>query len=164
MATRFVFLPNAAEFPNANFPQLQTIHSTARRPVLAFDAGTDESCYWTFVAPVGLTTPVTARIYYVMASATANGVVFNSALECVTDGDTTDLDAAESFDTDNSSGAVTVPGTAGHIDVISITLSNNDSITPGDLCRLRLSRNADDGSDNATGDCLVLAAELRDAT
>jgi hypothetical protein len=99
-----------------------------------------------------------------MASATANNVRFQAALEAITDGDATDTDAASSFDTANSNG-VAVPGTAGYIDQLSITMTTADSIAAGDYCRLRINRDADgtSGSDTATGDAQVLAVELRDA-
>lgn len=163
MASRFNFLPNGAEFPASNFPELVLVN---RRPALAFDATAtpDETCYWTGVAPQGLTGTITVVITYMMASATSGAVRFQAALEAVTDGDATDLDATTSFDTANSAGA-TVPGTAGYIDQLSITMTNADSIAAGDYFRLSLNRDADgtSGTDDATGDCYVLSVELRDA-
>lgn len=161
MATRLIFYPYAAEFPTSNFPELRQIND---RPVLAFDAATDETTRWTFIAPQGLTGTITLIVTYIMASATTGAVRFQGQLEAVTDGDATDLDATTSFDTANSAGA-TVPGTAGHIDQLSLTLTNADSIAAGDYVRLSLNRDADgtSGTDDATGDCYVLAVELRDA-
>lgn len=161
MATRAVFTPLSAEFPSSNFPQLTLSN---RRPVLAFDAGTDETCYWTGVAAQGWTGTVTAVITYAMASATTGTVGFQVAIEAITDGDAVDTDSATSFDTVNNSASTTVPGTAGHIDQISITLSNADSIAAADYFRLQLNRDADGSAitDSATGDALVLAVELRD--
>ena len=160
MATRFVFTPYAAEFPAANFPQLLLVN---RRPVLAFDAATDETARWTAIAPQGLTGTITVIISYIMASATSGEVGFQAALEAVTDGDAVDLDAGDSFDTANSSAFVTVPGTAGYIDQVAITMTNADSIAAGDYFRLSLNRDANHASDTATGDCYVLGVELRDA-
>lgn len=160
MASRFSFLPIAAEFPASNFPELLLVN---RRPVLAFDAATDETCYWTGIAPQGLTGTITVIITYMMASATSGAVRFQAALEAVTAADATDLDSTTSFDTANSNGG-TVPGTAGYMQQISITMTNADSIGPGDYFRLALNRDADGttGTDDATGDCYVLAVELRD--
>jgi hypothetical protein len=99
-----------------------------------------------------------------MASATSGNVDFEVAVEAITDADATDLDATTSFDTVNSSGATAVPGTAGYIDQVSITLTNADSIAAGDLVRISVSRDADDGTnDTATGDLYLLAAEVREA-
>lgn len=162
MATLFVFGPFGAEFPSSNFPELRLVN---RRPALAFDASTDEAARWSFIAPQSLSGTLTLVVTYIMASATSGAVRFQAQLEAVTDGDTTDLDAGDSFDTANSNGE-TVPGTAGYISQLSITLTNADSITAGDLARLSLNRDADgtSGTDDATGDCYVLAVELRDAS
>jgi hypothetical protein len=57
-----------------------------------------------------------------------------------------------------------VPGTAEHIDQISLALSNADSMAAGDYCALKFRRDADNGSDTATGDLKVWAAEMRYTT
>ncbi len=158
MATRYTFTPNSAEFPASNFPQLQLVN---RRPVLSFDASTDETAYWTAVAPQGLTGTITVIVHYIMASAVSGAVYFQAALEAITPGDAVDLDAGTSFDTANS-GNGNVPGTAGYEQSISITMTNADSIVAGDYFRLSLNRDADNASDTATGDMHVLAVELRD--
>lgn len=155
--TRFVLTPNAAEFPASNFPQLMLVN---QRPVLAFDASTNETCYWTAAVPQGWTGTKTAYIYYIMASATSGDVDIDVAVEAVTDGDATDLDAGTSFDTTNSTDNTTVPGTAGYMDVVAVTLTNNDSSAAGDYVRFSLTRDA--ASDTATGDMYVLAMEIRD--
>lgn len=162
MSTIALFLPESANLPATNMPAPGV--DGQLRPYLAFDAATDESCDWTFIAPQGVTGTITAVVTYRMASATSGSVRAQAALEAITDGDTTDTDAASSFDTANSAGA-TVPGTAGYIDQLSITMTNADSMAAGDLCRLRFNRDADgtSGTDDATGDMQVLAIELRDA-
>ena len=160
MATRFVGTPNSAEFPSSAFPQLTQIN---QRPALAFDAATDETAYWTDVAPQGLTGTITVLIYYAMASATSGNIIWQAQLEAVTDGDATDLDSTTSFDTANSSATTAVPGTAGYIDVVSITMTNADSLAAGDYYRLSVNRDANNASDTASGDAYVLAVELRDA-
>lgn len=159
MASRFTFLPDSAEMPTTNFPQQLRVNN---RPVLAFDAATDETCYWTAVAPQGLTGTITVLVHYMMASATTGAVYFQSAIEAITPGDAVDLDATTSFDTANS-GNGTVPGTAGYEQSISITMTNADGIAAGDYFRLSLNRDADNASDTATGDAYVLAVEFRDA-
>jgi hypothetical protein len=157
MADRFVLLPGAAEFPASDFPQLQRIND---RPVLAFDASTNETARWTAVIPAGWTGTVTAKIYYMMAAATAGDVDIDVAVEAVSDGDALDLDAASSFDTTNSTDNTTVPGTAGYMDVIAVTLTNADGAAAGDLVRFALTRDA--ASDTAAGDMYVLAVAIAD--
>ena len=160
MATRLILTPLSAEFPASNFPQLTLSN---RRPVLAFDASTSETAYWTGVIPQGWTGTVTAVISSAMASATTGGVAFDVAVEAITSGDATDTDAATSFDTVNGGSDASVPGTAGYMEQLSITLSNLDSAAAGDLVRFSLARDVADAADTATGDCYVLAVEIRDA-
>jgi hypothetical protein len=159
MATRFVGTPYSAEFPATNFPQLL---ASNRRPVLAFDAATSETAYWTFVAPQGLTGAITAVISYAMASATS-GVAFDVAVEALTSGDAVDTDAATSFDSVNTGTDAAVPGTAGYMEQISITLTNADGMTAADLVRVSVARAIANAADTATGDCYVFAIEIRDA-
>lgn len=158
--TFFVGTPYSAEFPASNFPQLLLSN---RRPVLAFDASTDETCYWTGQAPQGFTGTPTLVITYAMASATSGTVGFQAQLEAITAADAVDTDAATSFDSVNNSASTTVPGTAGYIGQISITLTNADSLAAADYFRLSLNRDADGSAitDSATGDAYVLAVELR---
>lgn len=160
MASRFVLTPYGAEFPAADFPQLLLVN---RRPVLAFDAATNETCQWTVRLPDDWDTASapTAIVAYIMASATSGDVDLDGSVEAVTDGDALDLDAGDSFDTVNSEDDTTVPGTAGYIDMVTITLTNHDSSVAGDHARFRLTRDA--ASDTAAGDMDVLWVEIRDA-
>lgn len=162
MASRFIFTPLAAEFPASNFPALTIVN---RRPVLAFDASTDETCYFTGIAPQGLTGTITLVISYMMASATTGAVGLQAQIEAITDGDATDLDGTTSFDTVNNSASTTVPATAGYIDQISITMTNADSLAAADYFRVSINRDANGSAitDDAAGDLYLLAAELRDA-
>jgi len=159
MATRFSGDPTGAHFPASNAPALTVIN---RRPVLAFDAATDETAYWSFIAAQGWTGTVTCVISYIMASATSGNLYWQAALEAVTAGDATDLDATTSFDTANS-GNGAVPATAGYMQQISITMTNADGVAAGDLVRLAVNRDADNASDTAAGDAYLLQVELRDA-
>lgn len=67
MATRNVFVPESASFPDSNSADRLRVNA---RYVLAFDAGTDETCYWTDIAPQGLSGTITVIVHYIMASAT----------------------------------------------------------------------------------------------
>ena len=118
---------------------------------LLFDDTTDEDATWKFRMPYDYDNGLTAKIQYSMASATSGTVEFEIFVMAVSDGDSQDLDTG-SFDTVNV-GSATVPGTAGYIDEISITLSNDDSVAAGDWVVIDLSTDADDATnDTATGD------------
>ncbi len=160
MATRAILTPLAAEFPASSFPGLLTVRN---RAVLAFDDTAGETCFWTLVAPQGLTGALTVVISLMMASATTGGLVFEAGVEAVSDSDTVDLDAGGSFAAATAATLVTVPSTAGYMRQISITPADADGIAAGDLVRILISRVPSNGADTATGDCYVLAVELRDA-
>jgi hypothetical protein len=162
MATLARYTPGEFKLPATAFPAYGI--DGQNWEYLAFDATTDENAYVQDVAPQGISGTLTAIITYRAASATTGAFRWQVAVEAITDGDSVDTDSASSFDTANSAGA-TVPGTAGHIDQISVTLTNADSIAAGDLFRLRVNRDADgtSGTDDATGDAQVLCVELRDA-
>ena len=152
-----IFGPSDAAPNPATFPQPGTDGQSRRYLALAADESFDLEC----IAPLGITPPLTAVITYRMASATANNVKMRVALEAISDGDAVDTDAASSFDSNNDSADATVPSTAGHIDQISVPLTNADSVAGGDLMRLRITRIAPSGA-AATGDLHFLGLELRD--
>lgn len=158
MASRMILLPQAAQPVGSNFPEL--IVGGQERQVLAFDATTNETCDWTFSVPAGWTGTITAKVCYRMASATTGDVDLDIQVESITDGDSLDTDSANSFDTVNSVDNTTVPGTAGFIDIISITLTNNDSSAAGDMMRIRFNRDA--ASDTASGDLELFWIEIQD--
>ena len=132
------------------------------RATLDFDAASVETAYFPGVAPSAIATDLTLILHYVMASATSGDVVLSVAMEAITPGDTTDLDAATSFATAQSV-TETVPATAGIMGTVEISLDNVDGLVPGDLYRVSVSRTADDAGDTAAGDFRLLAAVLRSA-
>ena len=103
-------------------------------------------------------------VKYKMASATTGSVRFEGFVMAVTDGDAQDVDA-DAFAATNSAGD-TVPGTAGFLGEFTITLTNADSLAANDFVVIRLNRDADGttGTDDATGDCEVVAATLEYTT
>jgi hypothetical protein len=163
MAARSIlqFLPEGGRPFGANFPEYQADVNGYDRVILAFDDSTDEYWVWSFVAPVGITTPLTAKVIYRLASDTntSHTVQWSIAIEAFSDGEV-DTDAGSSFDTENAFTAQNIPGTAGHTKTASLQLTNVDSIAAGDLCRLRLLR--DVSGDDASGDAEVFAVEIQD--
>lgn len=92
------------------------------------------------------------------AAASGGNFGLHVAVEAITPEDAVNLQSAESFDSDNS-GSVAVPGTAGYLGVLTITLTSKDSMAVGDYLRLRLTRNTSVSGD-ATGDVRVFAVRL----
>lgn len=160
--TRVTLLPEAAHFPTTS-PAALSMSAYQNRPVIAFDSGaTEEECYWTWIAPQGMSGTLTLVIS-LYCLATSGTTAWNAYIEAYTSGDTVDLDAnsTPSWDSTNDSSADTVPGTAGYFYQQTITLTNKDSVAAGDYCRLRLVR--DTSVDTAAADACVLALEIREA-
>lgn len=158
-----VFLPQDAGFKTSTFPQPGvTSDASGARAYLGFDAAADEAAYFDWVAPQGITTPLTAVILFAMASATSGNVVLDVAVESITPADAVNTGSAESLDSVNTSSATAVPGTAGYVGSVSVTLTNADGIAAGDMVRFRLRRVGSSGSDTATGDLNFYRMEIRD--
>jgi len=123
-----------------------------------FDDTTEEHIYWSFIWPDNYGSSPVLDVYYKAASATSGTAAFNARIMAVSDGDAQDVDA-DNFAAEQTVATATVPGTAGYMDVVSITLSNADSVAAGDWVTLALFR--DVGDDSVTGDLEVLAANLK---
>jgi len=157
--TRFALTPEQAHYPATNFPAFTKVND---RPVLAFDTTTSETCYWTIVAPQGLTGALSAIIHFFGNAAGTAGVAFDVAVEAITPGDAVDLDSATSFDTVNGGNAATL-ATQGHQTSVSITLTNADGIAAGDYVRISLARDVADANDTFAADAYVTLVEIREA-
>ena len=155
--TNFIQLnPASAKLPSSNPARIDNGETNTR---LLFDASTDQSATWQFCMPDYGGSVFNIEILYSMASATANAVVWDVSVMAVTPGDSADI-VTESFDTVNSVTS-TVPGTAGYLKVETITLTNQDSVAAGDFVKIKINRDANNGSDTATGDAEIVAIKLR---
>jgi hypothetical protein len=137
------------------------------RDYMAFDAATVEAMYTPAVQmPASYTGTGTLKvdIFYAAATATSGKVDFEVSVEAITPADAIDTDSASSFDTVNA-GNQTVPATAGHLGVLTITLTNKDAVAAGDMVRFKLERDADDGTDDtAAGDARVYGMTVYEET
>lgn len=162
--TLLQFDPHAFILPASAAPGVDVIQN---RPFLAFADDATETATTKQVAMPGQYAGGTLKVSigYMMATATADKVDFEVQVEAVTDGDTHDLQAGEYFDSVNEvAGGTTVPGVAGYLDVITITLTNKDGVLAGDMVRLKFNRDHDDADDTASGDAQVLWMELWEET
>jgi len=148
-------------------PAIQRVKSSAGAPSpyflqAAFDAGQTEQMMWSFRMPADFSSSPVLKVQYKMVSATANDVAVEARIAAVSDGDAQDVDA-KAFGSANAA-TKTVPGTAGHIDEISITLTNADSLAAGDFVVVYFARTGAAGGDTATGDMEVIAVSLEYTT
>lgn len=143
--------------PSSSYATFNTRNSIA---VLDFDASSAESAVFVGIVPEGadFTTGIKVRIIWIAATATSGNVVWTTAFER----GTTDLDT-DDFATGVDSSASAANGTSGIVTVTSIDHSSSqiDSLTAGDLFRVKVTRKAADGSDTMTGDAELIAVEVQ---
>jgi hypothetical protein len=125
-----------------------TFTSRNSRPVLAFTDSATWSTLFFNIVPLGsiLTSGVIIRLYWMGATAVTGNVIWSVAIERMN----TDQDL-DSFDTAGTA-TTTTNGTAGILTTTSITLTNIDSMVPGDPFALRVQR---------TGGTMVGDAQLQ---
>jgi len=155
--TYAVFTATDNQPPSTTFATLDTRGTGIA--VLDFDDATDESAVFVSIIPEGasLGSGLKIRLHWMATTATSGNVVWDVSLERMT----TDLDS-DSFDT-IASGTAAANGTSGILTVTEITLSTIDSVTAGDGYRLKVTRDANNGSDTMTGDAELVVCEVRSA-
>ncbi|MFH1360042.1 MAG: hypothetical protein ABIJ41_03280 [Candidatus Omnitrophota bacterium] len=162
--TSTMILPvHAARIYGSYITNSARIDGTSASWNLLFSTTQTESATWMFRMPTNYSSALSAKLIYTMASATSGNVDLEVEVMALTVGES-DPDTA-SFDAVNEvSGGTAVPGTAGIIDEISITLTNADSVAANDLVIIRVNRDHDDADDTATGDLELRAFSLEYTT
>ena len=157
--TLLIFTPRANEPPSSNPATLDTRNG---HPLLDFDDTTNESAVFSAVMARHYTGGgVTVYLHYAMTSATSGDVDWDVAWERIGDGQQ-DVDA-DGFAAANSVDNTTVPGTSGHVDVVSLAFSDGaemDSVAAGEGFRLKVTRDA--SSDTAGGDAELVFVEVKE--
>jgi hypothetical protein len=142
------FYPQDNEPPTTNYATLDTRNS---HPVLDFDDTTAEAAIFSSVLPGSYAGGgITVKVAY-SAAATSGTAGFTVEIERIGDSQL-DVDG-DSFAGAQTITAVTVPGTTGHVDVVSVDISdgaNMDSLAAGEQFRMRIKR--DTANDTAVGD------------
>lgn len=156
----FTFLPFDNEPPASGYatPDLRNAH-----PCLSFDASTDEAAVFTGVLPRHYGGGgITVDLHFAATSATSGNAVLTAAFERIGDG-------VQNIDSDGFASAQSVtsavPGVSGNVKIISIPFTNGaqiDSLAVGEAFRLKVTRDADNGSDTATGDLELIAVHGRE--
>ena len=154
--TYAVFTVRDNQPPATAFATLDTRNSVA---VLDFDATTDESAIFLGIIPeaASLGSGLKIRLDWTATAATSGDCVWDASLERMN----TDIDS-DSFDT-IASVTTTTDATSGVPNYSEITLTTIDSVTAGDGFRLKINRDANNGSDTMTGDAELIAVEVRSA-
>jgi len=131
-------------------------------PYLSFDSGTDESADFVGVLPRHYAGGGLTLTLHWASGATSGATVWNAAFRRIAD-DAEDVDTSHSYDF--NAVTATTASAAGEVDYAAITFTNGadmDSLAVGELFNLRITRDADNGSDNMTGDAYLIAIEIKE--
>lgn len=113
-----------------------------------------------FRAPSDLASGSALKLIYDTIKGETGDIRLTVEVMCVSDGE---LANAASFDTANAA-TDTVEATVGKINALSITLTNADSITAGDLVLIRLRRTPAHASDTCNADMRLFEADFEYTT
>jgi hypothetical protein len=132
-------------------------------PVLLFEAANDILAVFGSVLPRSYAGGgLTVYIHWAGASATSGDVVWMAGFERLGEG-SQDMDS-DSFAA-NQSVTATAPGTTGFLDIASIAFTSGaqmDSLAAGEGFRLKITRDADNGSDTMVGDAQLRFVEIKE--
>lgn len=149
-------MPGAYEPPATIYATLDFRNA---QPCLDFDGATDEEAVWSFIVPSHYAAGgFTCILHWAFTSAVAGTMNVEVSVER----GSTDKDA-DSFAA-MTDGSVTPDGTSGIETQQTVVLANMDSIVAGDLCRLKVRRDADgtNGTDDIATDAELYGIEVRE--
>lgn len=129
-------------------------------PTLLFDQSTDEHAAITLQLPGNWASGGTLRIK-MGAKVTSGNVIVKHATCALTDS-STDSDAAV-YGTVTTESATAVPGTVGHVKEVALTLDTTGWAAKRYI-QIMVGRDADNGSDTAAGDMVLLEAAVLEYT
>ena len=158
--TLLIFTPQNNEPPASDYATFDTRNSHL---VLDFnDATPNESAVFSAIMPRNYAgSGLTVYLHYAMTSATSGDIDWDVSFERIGD-QQQDLDT-DGFAAVQSIDNVTVPGTSGLVDIVSIAFTDGaqmDSIAVGESFRMKVTR--DGIADSASGDAELLAIEIKE--
>jgi len=132
-------------------------------PYLSFDSAADESADFVGVLPRHYAGGGLTLTLHWASGATTGATVWNAAFRRIAD-DAEDINTtAHSYD--YNAVTATTATAAGEVDYAAITFTDGadmDSLAVGELFVLRIKRDADNGSDDMTGDAYLIAIEIKE--
>lgn len=163
MATGTIILPvQSAKLPTANPARIDGATVNWK---LLFDPSTSQSGWWQFRMPVNYASTPVLKLQYT-PNATQSGtlsVIWRAYIEGVTAG--SDI-ATDSYGSANSATSTMSNNQAtGILTEISIPLSNiGGTLSPGNFIKIKVDRDASNGSDTSTGDAALVNASFEYTT
>lgn len=162
MATvRREFGPGDAVYPTSN-PAAPIMMQGTNFPVpgIAFDATTQETCFFMFAAESYGSGNLTLRLQWYADTATAEDVVWGVSLAAITpNSDTQDIET-KAFATEVTQQDTHLGTTGQRLHEVTLTLNQLDSIANGDWCCLRVRRVPGDANDDLAGDAILVKIVL----
>lgn len=155
------FFPEGALFLASTFPEYAKVNGT-NFPVssLKYDAATDESAFWKFVATNYGSGNLTLDILWYADNATSGDIVLGGSISAITPNtDSQDIET-DALATENTVTDSHIGTTGQRVHLATITISNLDSIAANDLIHLRIRRVGSSGSDTMANDAHLLMAVL----
>lgn len=161
MATVYQQLdPGSSQFLSTAFPAL--VKNGTNFPVigLAYDAAADEAAFWEFRAVNYASGNLTVDIDWYADTATSGDVVWAVQIAAITPNtDTQDVET-KALATANSFTDTHLGTTGQRLHRAAVTVSNLDSLAADDVVWIRISRDADNAADTATGDAVLVGATV----
>lgn len=152
------YLAAGASVPSSNYatPDVRNGH-----PVMEFDKDTDESLFIEDTMPRFYNGgSIEVHLWFAADGITSGNVIWQVAFE---DQQTQDLDS-DGFASAQSTAATAVSATDGALAeaTVTLTLSQADSVAAGKPFRMKVNRDADNGSDTAAADAQLFKIELKE--
>jgi hypothetical protein len=164
MTTRILLEPGNAVLPTSNPATLTKVTSGGAAPsnapvltlnVLEFSDSTDQAAMWAFRLPDDWISGGTITLLWSHTAATSGNVAWKAGAELL--GPLTAAFSSAAYNAADAATAVSVPGTVGMHRETSIGLTMTGAAA-GALCALFVGRDADAGTDTATGGVARLLA------
>lgn len=154
------FSPIANEPPASAFATLDFRNA---HPILNYDASTNWSAVWTGILARNYGGGgLSVNVIWCAATATTGNCVWNAQVERIED-EGTDIDADSFATAQAATGAA--PATSGMAQYTTIAFTAGaqmDSLAAGEMFRLKVTRDAANGSDTMAGNAQVLGVEIRE--
>lgn len=132
-------------------------------PYLAFDSATDESADFLGIMPRAYAGGGLTLTLHWASGVTSGATVWNAAFRALPD-DAEDINTTAHSYAFNAVTATTAT-VAGEVDYAAITFTDGadmDSVAAGESFVLRITRDADNGSDGMAGDAYLIAVEIKE--
>lgn len=134
--------PEQSSFPASAFAVPETIHGTNFPfSVVKFNSGSANSCFFKFIATDYGSGNLTLTPFWLADSASSGTVIWEARVAAVTANTDTQDFTTKALATANTSTDTHLGTTNKRLHSDAITISNTDSIAPGDLVVIELKRN-----------------------